>query len=89
MVCNRWRCSKHVYYVSKVLHVIRSFSDSIPPFMILLSLGYASSSIYSIDILLGVLLYSWWLEVHTGSTKCFQLVLRTHPRLTRTNRSAL
>jgi hypothetical protein len=43
MVCG----SKHVYYVSKVLHVIRSFSDSIPPFMILLSLGYASSSIYS------------------------------------------
>jgi hypothetical protein len=47
MVCTRWRWSKHIYYVSKVLHVIRSFSDSIPPFMILLSLGYASSSIYS------------------------------------------
>jgi hypothetical protein len=41
--------------VSKVLHVIRSFSDSIPPFMILLSLGYASSSIYFIDRFLGAL----------------------------------
>jgi hypothetical protein len=41
----RW--SKHIYYVSKVLHVIRSFSDSIPPFMILLSLGFAYSLIYT------------------------------------------
>jgi hypothetical protein len=65
-------------------------SNQVPLLMILLSLGFASSSIYSRDRLLRVLLWPWWLEVHTGSTKWVQHVPRDRAlRFTYEDREAL
>ena len=56
-----------------------SISDHVLSFNFVLLFGFASSQIYYRDRSLSMILQSWWLEVHGGTTKggstCFRVLL--------------